>query len=145
MGVDFDPYLKRVVDSIRQNWYTLIPEEARPSRELRRLSALLKRAAPAADGFRRACVQPLLNALVAGAGHARPRLPEPVGAARRALCYAALEDGPGSLSAADRNLLLSDPEALSRLHHLLWTQPVAHAGWKVMEAAGGAAEQPLRG
>jgi len=29
MGVDFDPYLRRVVDTIRQNWLNLIPEEAR--------------------------------------------------------------------------------------------------------------------
>jgi TonB family protein len=29
MGVDFNPYLKRVLQVIRENWYTLIPEEAR--------------------------------------------------------------------------------------------------------------------
>ncbi len=29
-GVDFGPYLSRVLDAVRQNWYTLIPEEARP-------------------------------------------------------------------------------------------------------------------
>jgi TonB family protein len=28
-GVDFGPYLKRVVDDVRRNWYTLIPESAR--------------------------------------------------------------------------------------------------------------------
>ena len=51
--------------------------------------------------------------------------------ARRALCYAAVEDGPEALTAADRNRLLSDPIALSRLHHLLWSQPVAHADWQL--------------
>jgi len=30
LGVDFGPYLKRALDNIRENWYTLIPEEARP-------------------------------------------------------------------------------------------------------------------
>jgi TonB family protein len=30
MGVDFGPYLDRVVQVVRQNWYILIPEEARP-------------------------------------------------------------------------------------------------------------------
>jgi TonB family protein len=30
MGVDFSPYLQRVLHSVRQNWYTLIPEIARP-------------------------------------------------------------------------------------------------------------------
>lgn len=29
-GVDFGPYLSRVVSSVRRNWYTLIPEEAMP-------------------------------------------------------------------------------------------------------------------
>ena len=29
MGVDFGPYLKRVLDSVKTNWYTLIPESAR--------------------------------------------------------------------------------------------------------------------
>ncbi len=29
-GVDFGPYLSRVLQSIKGNWYTLIPEEARP-------------------------------------------------------------------------------------------------------------------
>jgi TonB family protein len=28
-GVDFGPYLDRVVDAVRRNWYTLIPEAAR--------------------------------------------------------------------------------------------------------------------
>jgi TonB family protein len=30
MGVDFEPYLKRVVESVRMNWYNIIPEIARP-------------------------------------------------------------------------------------------------------------------
>ena len=30
MGVDFGPYLSRVVQNVRQNWYNLIPEVARP-------------------------------------------------------------------------------------------------------------------
>jgi TonB family protein len=29
-GVDFGPYLSRVIQSIKGNWYNLIPEEARP-------------------------------------------------------------------------------------------------------------------
>ena len=29
MGVDFGPYLARVLETLRQNWYNLIPEEAR--------------------------------------------------------------------------------------------------------------------
>lgn len=28
MGVDFDPYLKRVLQDVRENWYRLIPESA---------------------------------------------------------------------------------------------------------------------
>lgn len=30
MGVDFGPYLSRVLQNVRTNWYTLIPEVARP-------------------------------------------------------------------------------------------------------------------
>ena len=30
MGVDFGPYLQRVLHDVRINWYNLIPEEARP-------------------------------------------------------------------------------------------------------------------
>jgi TonB family protein len=30
MGVDFAPYLQRVLQSVRVNWYNLIPEVARP-------------------------------------------------------------------------------------------------------------------
>ena len=30
MGVDFGPYLSRVLHDVRQNWYNLIPEVARP-------------------------------------------------------------------------------------------------------------------
>jgi len=29
-GVDFKPYLSKVLDSVRTNWYKLIPQEARP-------------------------------------------------------------------------------------------------------------------
>jgi TonB family protein len=29
-GVDFGPYLERVLQAVRMNWYSLIPEEARP-------------------------------------------------------------------------------------------------------------------
>lgn len=29
-GVDFGPYLSRVLDAVRRNWYAIIPEEARP-------------------------------------------------------------------------------------------------------------------
>ena len=29
-GVDFGPYLERVVQTVRMNWYAIIPEEARP-------------------------------------------------------------------------------------------------------------------
>jgi TonB family protein len=30
MGVDFGPYLQRVLQDVRQNWYAIIPEVARP-------------------------------------------------------------------------------------------------------------------
>jgi TonB family protein len=30
MGVDFGPYLQRVLHAVRQNWYAIIPESAMP-------------------------------------------------------------------------------------------------------------------
>jgi TonB family protein len=30
MGVDFSPYMQRVIEAIRKNWYAIIPESARP-------------------------------------------------------------------------------------------------------------------
>ncbi|MBI2681882.1 MAG: TonB family protein [Acidobacteriales bacterium] len=30
MGVDFNPYLQRVLETVRKNWYAIIPESARP-------------------------------------------------------------------------------------------------------------------
>jgi TonB family protein len=30
MGVDFGPYLQRVLQNVKRNWYLLIPEVARP-------------------------------------------------------------------------------------------------------------------
>jgi hypothetical protein len=45
MGVDFGPYLQRVLQSVRANWYNLIPEVARPP--------LLKRGTVAVESVRR--------------------------------------------------------------------------------------------
>ncbi len=40
----------------------------------------------------------------------------------RALTYQLIEEGPEHLSAADKRMLISDPETLARLHTLAWSQ-----------------------
>jgi membrane glycosyltransferase len=40
----------------------------------------------------------------------------------RALVYQLVEDGPQTLTAADKRNLISDPETLSRLHLLAWSR-----------------------
>jgi membrane glycosyltransferase len=42
----------------------------------------------------------------------------------RALVYQLVEDGPETLSAADKRALISDPETLGRLHTLAWSRKI---------------------
>ena len=94
----------------------LIPEEASPPRELRRLRVLLG-ASPDYDGaFQRAIRSPLTNALVTALAPtrlSRSRVqPAPV--------QAAAMDQLDGLDVWTRNRLLSDREALAELHRRSW-------------------------
>lgn len=113
---------------MRRARYFLIPEEAVPPRELRWTQAGVRRAPPA-PGFVQAVVDPVVNALVCSAARIRPRLSPAQREARRQLVEKALTAGPGALDAVQKNILLGDAEALSRLHFLVWSRSDAHATW----------------
>lgn len=108
--------------------FFLIPEEAVPPRELRWTSLGFKRAPDYAD-FKSAVVDPVANALVCAAGTARPYLSAATRRERLALLQTALVRGPSGLDAAQKNMLLTDSLALSRLHLLVWTANDVHADW----------------
>jgi membrane glycosyltransferase len=89
----------------------LIPEEARPPRELRWAWAGRRGARPL-PGFVEAMFDPGVNALVRAAARGRDRVrPD-----RELLLEQALEHGPRTLHPAERNALLGDRHALGRLH-----------------------------
>jgi membrane glycosyltransferase len=112
----------------------LIPEEASPPVELRRMQELLRRAPPS-PGFVDAVVDPLANALACAAGNVRQAQPATLreGALKRV--DEALRVGPRGLSDRQKSVLLSDALALSRLHFQVWASPQAHASWFEREPA----------
>ena len=105
-----------------------IPEETDPPAELRDLYHLLavaqRRAAylPARerDGFVRVAVDPYVNALHRALLGGRRSLKASIRATRRALLERVLRDGPASLGARERRVLLLDPEMTDELHERVW-------------------------
>lgn len=112
----------------RAGRFFLIPEEAVPPRELRWTALGFKRA-PEYGDFKAAVADPIANALVCAAGTARAFQSEATKAQRRDLLHTALVNGPESLSLMQKNTLLTDSIALSRLHHLVWTSAEANESW----------------
>lgn len=108
----------------------LIPEEARPPRELREMQRHLRRAPPL-PGFIDAVVDPYVNALACATGTARPRQRAALRFQKSRLVQIAQRNGPRALDNVQRNLLLSDPLALSQLHLAVWSQPDTHEDWGI--------------
>jgi membrane glycosyltransferase len=111
----------------------LIPEESSPppelvdvERETARAEAA-RAALPAAerDGFVRAAVDPVVNAvhcaLVGGTRGGKAGLR----AARHALVERALAEGPAALDAGERRVLLADVDPMIQLHRGVWRLPDA--------------------
>lgn len=94
----------------------LIPEEASPPRELRRLRVLLRSSDDYGDGFRRAIRSPLTNALVTALAPTRLSRSR---VAREPVQAASL-DRLDTLDVYARNRLLSDREALTEMHRKAW-------------------------
>ncbi|HUP91070.1 MAG TPA: glucans biosynthesis glucosyltransferase MdoH [Solimonas sp.] len=113
----------------RERRIFLIPEEANPPRELRWLRAGLRRARGPGPGFAEAVADPAVNALVCAAGHPRPQLPRQLREDRNQAADRAIQHGPDVLSDAQRNVLLSDPIALSRMHLQLWAADAPSPQW----------------
>jgi membrane glycosyltransferase len=105
-----------------------IPEEVEPPVELRDLQAFHEaglartRALPPAerDGFVRAIVDPLVNALHRGLLGRRRSLRAEIRAHRNALVTRAMAEGPHALSERERRILLHDPDAVDALHERVW-------------------------
>jgi membrane glycosyltransferase len=106
----------------------VIPEEANPPEELRRMQSHLLRAAPL-PGFIEAVVDPLVHALACASGNMRRSQSPALLESRQVLINEAVSGGPEALSNAQKAALLGDPLALSRLHFQVWATPNAHPAW----------------
>lgn len=116
----------------RRHKLFLIPEEYSPPRELVATEEYLQenRRTVLTQGFLRAAVNPLINALACGMGRARHSKAVPAAEALREQRIATvLEAGPGS--ASDTHwMLLSDPTGMARLHQRVWSDP-AQRSWLI--------------
>ncbi len=84
---------------------------------------------PAVPRFVDAVVDPLRNAIACAADVARTEHSEAVQHTHAEVVERALRDGPAALDENDRNALLRDAQALSRLHFAVWSSPDAHSDW----------------
>ena len=118
----------RLGDVTRRWGLFRIPEETVPPPELRDLTALgaeadarcaalppLERA-----GFVRAIVDPYVNAIHRMFLRAPRQLDDDLRATRRALVDRGVLEGPEALEAAERRVLLLDPDAVDALHERVW-------------------------
>ncbi|HUM92767.1 MAG TPA: glucans biosynthesis glucosyltransferase MdoH, partial [Candidatus Competibacter sp.] len=114
----------------------LTPEETDPPAVLRYLEENLQDDEPVLPVLRetphsrfvQALTDPYVNALHLSLLPER----EPPGKRRRhyleGLIHQLEEEGPDSLSAAQKRDLIADPDTLRQLHALFWSRPPAHAG-----------------
>jgi membrane glycosyltransferase len=107
------------------------PEESTPPRELRdlgeELASSLERQPDLppleGDGFVRAVVDPYINALHRALLGPPRSLRAAIRARRQDLVDKACAEGPSSLDAAERRVLLYDPQAITDLHRHVWALP----------------------
>jgi membrane glycosyltransferase len=129
LSIPLSVYTSRVTIGrwLRRAGLFVIPEELDAPPEIRSMTDIVRHSHPL-PGFVDAAVDPLTNALVCAAGTARAtRLRSP---SDERLVQSALRDGPGALTEAQKNLLLGNALALSRLHGLIWSSAEAHAFWR---------------
>jgi membrane glycosyltransferase len=110
----------------------LIPEEARPPRELRWAWNSQRQARPL-PRFIDAVFDPAVNALVRACAIPRSRRPAGAIQLQRRLVRQVLAAGPDALRLSEKNTLLADPDALARVHSA------------VRRGAGGGGEATLAG
>jgi membrane glycosyltransferase len=134
LSIPLSVYTSRVTlgRRLRDKRLFVIPEESNPPPEIRSMMQGVRNARPV-PGFVDAVVDPLINALACAAGTARAtraRSGNDDGTVR-----AALLGGPDALTSSQKNLLLGDALALSRLHGLVWSSAEAHPFWREETAA----------
>ncbi|WP_454726389.1 MULTISPECIES: glucans biosynthesis glucosyltransferase MdoH [Cupriavidus] len=131
LSIPMSVFLSRVSfgRALRRARLFVTPEEARPPREMVAMQEHVE-AAGEPPAFIDAVVDPVTNALMCATGSSRLIQPESTRLAHAALVQQALTEGPDSLGAAQKHLLLGDPFALASLHEQVWASPQAHASWK---------------
>ena len=90
------------------------------------------------DGFVRAIVDPLVNALHRALLGRRRSLRAEIRAHRAALIARALAEGPQALGERDRRILLQDPDTVDALHERVWAlgdEATAHRWGRLGKAA----------
>ncbi|MEL5849753.1 MAG: glucans biosynthesis glucosyltransferase MdoH [Candidatus Igneacidithiobacillus chanchocoensis] len=116
----------------RRHRLFLIPEEIQVPRELRELAPEYVDFLPhmAGDAFVATVVNPQFNAVHAALQRDRAKL----WGVTAALCNKALTLGPEGLSQRERNILLSDRQAMLTLHRAVWSQhePEKLAAWGLL-------------
>jgi membrane glycosyltransferase len=134
LSIPLSVYTSRVTlgRRLRDKRLFVIPEELNPPPEIRSMMQGVRNALPV-PGFVDAVVDPLINALACAAGTARATRARSGNDER--LVRAALLEGPDALTDAQKNLLLGNALALSRLHGLVWSSAEAHAFWRKETAA----------
>ena len=117
---------------LRRRKYFLIPEESHPPPVIRATRRYWHHAPHPAD-VAAAVVDPMVNALICaqvvgrnGTGRVRELL-------NTVVADRALHHGLDQLSAAEKNQLIADPDALSALHWAVWTSPATrHSSWRAL-------------
>ena len=116
---------------LRRRKYFLIPEESHPPPVIRATRRYWHHAPHPAD-VAAAVVDPMVNALICaqavgrnGTGRVRELL-------NTVVADRALHRGLDQLSAAEKNQLLADPDALSALHWAVWTSAARHSSWRAL-------------
>lgn len=119
-------------DAARARGLFAVPEEQSAPPEVAELASRLEKASQAgparwADGFLRAIVDPYANAIHAALLRGPRSLAPRIRAAREALLARALERGPAALGAAERRVLLGDPQLVRQIHRATWRLEDAEA------------------
>ena len=119
--------------SQRHGWF-LIPEETQPPNELQRLQEFLAipqnqglfAGSEAEDyGLAQAILDPCVNSIHVSLLHERQHVPIRTHEHMLTLCDQLLRDGPATLSARDKRILLWDADCVLTLHRKLWSSPSA--------------------
>jgi len=114
--------------ALRRGRLFAIPEELDPPAELRILRSHVNRR-NGASTFVHAVVDPAANTIVCATAGPHVRLSPAARARRERAVAAAVEAGPHRMTNQEKLFFLTDPIALSQLHLLVWTLPMAHPSW----------------